>query len=55
MSSPILVGNFDVSVVGLGYVGLPLALQFAEAGAKVVGLDIDPQKIEKLGDRKSVV
>ena len=53
MSSPILVGNFDVSVVGLGYVGLPLALQFAEAGAKVVRLDIDPQKIEKLGRGES--
>ena len=42
-----------LAVVGLGYVGLPLALQFAEAGAKVVGLDIDPQKIEKLGRGES--
>ncbi len=33
--------------------GLPLALQFAEAGAKVVGLDIDPHKIEKLGRGES--
>ena len=37
-----------LAVVGLGYVGLPLALQFAEAGAKVIGLDIDPQKVAKL-------
>jgi UDP-N-acetyl-D-glucosamine dehydrogenase len=42
-----------VAVVGLGYVGLPLALQFAEAGAKVVGLDIDTHKIEKLGRGES--
>ena len=48
MKAPILAGNCDISVVGLGYVGLPLLLQFAEAGAKVVGLDIDPQKVEKL-------
>jgi len=40
--------KFHVAVVGLGYVGLPLALQFAEAGAKVIGLDIDPQKVAKL-------
>ena len=40
--------RLDVAVVGLGYVGLPLALQFAEAGAKVIGLDIDPEKVSKL-------
>lgn len=40
--------RIDVAVVGLGYVGLPLALQFAEAGAKVIGLDIDPEKVSKL-------
>ena len=32
----------------MGYVGLPLALQFADAGTEVLGLDIDPQKVEKL-------
>jgi UDP-N-acetyl-D-glucosamine dehydrogenase len=45
--------NFDVAVVGLGYVGLPLALQFAEAGARVVGLDIDPEKVGKLARGES--
>ena len=40
--------RLDVAVVGLGYVGLPLALQFAEAGAKVIGLDIDSEKVSKL-------
>ena len=34
-----------VGVIGLGYVGLPLALRFAEAGIRVVGFDID----EKIG------
>ena len=37
-----------VGVVGLGYVGLPLALRFAEAGVRVVGFDIDPEKPRKL-------
>jgi UDP-N-acetyl-D-glucosamine dehydrogenase len=53
VSAPILAGTFDVSVVGLGYVGLPLALQFAEAKAKVIGLDIDPEKVRKLGKGES--
>lgn len=37
-----------VGIVGLGYVGLPLAVAFAEAGREVVGLDNDPNKIESL-------
>ena len=37
-----------IGVVGLGYVGLPLALRYAEAGYKVVGFDVDPEKIEKI-------
>ena len=31
-----------IGIVGLGYVGIPLALRYAEAGYKVVGFDIDP-------------
>jgi len=37
-----------IAIVGLGYVGLPLALTFARRGCDVVGLDVDPSKIEKL-------
>ena len=37
-----------VSVVGLGYVGLPLAVSFAEAGFSVVGIDSDQEKLEGL-------
>jgi UDP-N-acetyl-D-glucosamine dehydrogenase len=33
-------------VIGLGYVGLPLAVEFANAGYQVVGLDIDPRKVD---------
>ena len=38
-----------VAVIGLGYVGLPLSLQFARSGVEVLGLDVDPSKIETVG------
>jgi UDP-N-acetyl-D-glucosamine dehydrogenase len=44
-----------IGIVGLGYVGLPLAVAFAEAGQEVVGLDADPEKIETLRDGRSYV
>ena len=34
-----------VSVIGLGYVGLPLAIGFAQAGYQVTGIDTDPNKV----------
>lgn len=37
-----------VCVLGLGFVGLPLALRFADVGFPVVGIDIDEEKIEKI-------
>ncbi len=37
-----------IGIVGLGYVGLPLAVAFAEAGHEIVGLDTDTRKIEGL-------
>ncbi len=38
-----------VSVIGLGYVGLPLAIEFARAGFPVTGVDIDARKVDSLG------
>jgi UDP-N-acetyl-D-glucosamine dehydrogenase len=35
-----------VAIVGLGYVGLPLAMQFARANVRVVGLDVDAAKVD---------
>ena len=35
-----------IGVVGLGYVGLPLAIEFAKAGFKVTGIDVDSRKVE---------
>jgi UDP-N-acetyl-D-glucosamine dehydrogenase len=37
-----------IAIVGLGYVGLPLSLQFARCGAEVTGLDVDPSKVDSL-------
>ena len=38
----------NISVIGLGYVGLPLAYAFAKKGLNVVGFDINPQRIDEL-------
>ncbi|MFO8184292.1 MAG: nucleotide sugar dehydrogenase, partial [Candidatus Aegiribacteria sp.] len=34
----------SVAIIGLGYVGLPLALEFVEGGCRVTGIDVDPEK-----------
>lgn len=44
-----------IGIVGLGYVGLPLVLRYLEVGYRVVGLDIDPTKIEKLSAGKTYI
>ena len=44
-----------VAVIGLGYVGLPLAETFATSGYSVVGFDIDPEKIKKLRTGQSYI
>jgi UDP-N-acetyl-D-glucosamine dehydrogenase len=44
-----------VGVVGLGYVGLPLARVFVEAGLRVLGFDVDAAKIEKLNAGHSYI
>jgi UDP-N-acetyl-D-glucosamine dehydrogenase len=42
-----------VGVIGLGYVGLPLALRFSEAGFRVLGFDTDPEKVRMLNAGQS--
>jgi len=37
-----------IGIVGLGYVGIPLSLRYAEVGYKVIGFDIDPEKARKI-------
>ena len=44
-----------VGIIGLGYVGLPLAIRFSEEGFKTIGLDIDTKKIDKLNRGESYI
>lgn len=42
-----------ISVIGLGYVGLPLAVEFAEAGYNVVGIDVNPTVVDRVSSGNS--
>ncbi len=44
-----------VGIVGLGYVGLPLSLQFARSGVEILGLDVDADKVNALNDGRSYI
>src|SRR4051794_26449220 len=45
----------NICIIGLGYVGLPLAIQFARAGATVTGLDVDKAKVNQLNAGHSYI
>ncbi|MBA3944436.1 MAG: nucleotide sugar dehydrogenase [Herpetosiphonaceae bacterium] len=47
--------NATIAVIGLGYVGLPLAIVFAEAGHRVIGIDLDVRKVEQLNNCASYI
>jgi UDP-N-acetyl-D-glucosamine dehydrogenase len=47
--------NATAAVIGLGYVGLPLAMEIASAGFNVVGIDLDQNKIDKLKEGTSYI
>jgi len=44
-----------VGIVGLGYVGLPLAVEFAKAGFAVTGIDLNPEKVRRVNSGNSYV
>lgn len=44
-----------VGIIGLGYVGLPLVIEFCKAGFKVIGFDVDDEKVEMLRHGKSYI
>src|SRR5262245_61439327 len=44
-----------IGIVGLGYVGIPLSLRFASAGFRVLGFDIDPDRLHGLNAGKSPI
>ena len=45
----------SIAVVGLGYVGLPLSLQFARSGVRVIGLDVDTAKVAAITAGQSYI
>ncbi len=47
--------DFTAAVIGLGYVGLPLAVEYAEAGISVIGIDVDGRKVRSLQAGKSYI
>src|SRR6202049_4745328 len=47
--------NIKVGIIGCGYVGLPLALRFADVGQRVTGFDTDPTKVETLNAGQSYI
>ena len=53
LSSLIAGRKAIVGVIGLGYVGLPLARAFHDAGFRVLGFDIDPAKVEALAQGRN--
>jgi len=55
MAASIFLSAMSIAIVGLGYVGLPLCLQFARGGEQVLGLDIDPAKVEAINAGRSYI
>ncbi len=47
--------DITFGVVGLGYVGLPLAVDFAAAGFRVIGIDVDQNKVDKVNAGKNYI
>src|SRR6185369_2007864 len=44
-----------VGVIGLGYVGLPLAVEFARAGLRVIGFDLDESRVDEINNGRSYI
>ena len=55
LSTKIFNKKTQIAIIGLGYVGLPLALQFSKNKFNVTGFDIDEIKINKLNKAKSYI
>src|SRR5256886_12791479 len=48
-------GQARIGVIGLGYVGLPLAVEFARAGFDVTGFDVDTTKVDAINAGRSYI
>src|SRR5438105_185363 len=47
--------NARLGVIGLGYVGLPLAVEFAKSGLQVTGLDLDSERVKTLNEGRCYI
>lgn len=53
LANSLVNGEITVAVVGLGRIGLPTAVSFADSGAKVIGIDIDPKVVSEVSKGRS--
>jgi UDP-N-acetyl-D-glucosamine dehydrogenase len=55
LSEKIKTKKLKAGIIGLGYVGLPLAVEFAKTGVEVYGIDIDTRKVDSVNQKKSYI
>lgn len=55
LKSKIHSKNCTIGIIGLGYVGLPLAIRFGDSGYRVLGFDVDTAKVQSLNRGKSYI
>jgi len=55
LKAKIAAGKAYCAVIGLGYVGLPLAVEFAKSGMRVLGVDLDARKVAAIGRGESYI
>jgi len=55
LSKKIRTRQLKIAIVGLGYVGFPLALEFVKNKVKVIGIEIDADRLKSIGQRKSYI
>ena len=55
LKKKIINRNAKVAVIGLGYVGLALAIEVGKAGFNVIGIDTDKEKVDKINSKNSYI
>ena len=55
LAQKIRTRQVHAGIIGLGYVGLPLAVEFASSGIQVVGIDIDSRKVHDIRQGRSYI
>ena len=55
LKSQIINRKSSIGIIGLGYVGLPLAIRFSEEGFRVMGVDVDGKKVQMLNSGESYI